>query len=115
MSKLILVTLLLFSSVIFGATQFNWLVFKAKQIKCFFDKKDFIQSECRLKPTRDGHGNLTIWVTNRYAFYDLWLEATVYYKFTRWQPFFTSIDIDVCELYSGIVGKMFLIFLTRTL
>lgn len=53
---------------------------------------------CTLKPTRDGNGITTFWVSNIRKTNDFWLNIQIHYKyrtvFRLWQ---VNWDIDICK------------------
>lgn len=56
---------------------------------------------CKIKPTRDGAGLLTILATAKKPAYDVWYHGKLFYKYRVFRPWMIEFDIDVCAHKSG--------------
>lgn len=79
---------------------------KVKSAKCECNKNIIENDYCRVKPTRDGYGNVTIYGTSKVPLNDLWMNLVVYYKYQVFQRFMIDFDFDVCKFMKE-KGKVF--------
>lgn len=70
-----------------------------KSLKCKNYNNYFHNLSCKLKPLRNGPGNITITTIIPKPVKDLWVHMIVYYKFRVFQKFMITLDINLCELF----------------
>lgn len=76
-----------------------------KSVNCEIDETVIESLVCRLKPTRDGRGNVTIHANVKLPLKDVWAQFILFYKQRVYQRFIVDLDVDYCKLMrkNGII------------
>lgn len=68
-----------------------------KTIKCSINEEYGIIKVCRVKPTRDRLGQVSVYGFTKQPLNDIWAQVDIFYKYQVFQPFLLNFDIDMCE------------------
>lgn len=77
----------------------QFITTKIKSLKCEFDPSVYNGTMfCKIRPTRDEHGNITGLYNFFEPAYDIWYHLKIYYKFGLvYRPFMVDVDADLCK------------------